>query len=172
MTGKFHRALWALLMITMLFSFVSCAPSQEEEKSVEVSSVNLNITEYFFTDEHDYLQLNAVVYPLNATDKTVFWSSSDPAVAAVDAMGTVRPVNDGQALITARSADGSAVAGCEIQVGLIYPVGGIVMNTNQLSFEDLEDTAQLFYTILPLNATNKNVVWSTSNPAVANVDEN
>ena len=172
MTGKFHRALLALLMITMLFSLVSCAPSETEVKSVEVSSVTLNITEYFFTDEHDYLQLNAVVYPLNATDKTVFWSSSDPAVATVDAMGTVRPVNDGQALITARSADGSVVAGCEIQVGLIYPVGGIVMNTNQLSFEDLEDTAQLFYTILPLNATNKNVVWSTSNPAVAIVDEN
>jgi len=172
MTGKLHRAISALLMIAMLFSLVSCAPSETSEENVEVSSVNLNITEYFFTDSHDYVQLSAAVHPSNAADKTVIWQSSDPDIATVDEMGTVRPVKDGQALITARSADGAAVAGCEIQVGLIFPVGGIVMNTNQLSFENLEDKAQLSYTILPSNATNKNVVWGTSNPEVANVDSN
>ena len=172
MTGNFHRAVSALLMIAMLFSLVSCAPSESEDENIEVSSVNLNITEYFFTDIHDYVQLSTAIHPANADDKTIIWQSSDPEVATVDAMGTVRPVKDGQTLITARSATGTAVAGCEIQVGLIFPVGGIVMNTNQLNFEDLNDKAQLSYTILPANATNKNVVWSTNNPEVATVDDN
>lgn len=172
MTGTIHRAVSALLMLAMLFSLISCAPSENEEESVEVSSVSLNITEYFFTDIKDYVQLSAAIKPENAQNKTITWQSSDPDVATVDAMGTVRPVGDGQALITARSAEGTAVAGCAINVGLVYPVGGIVMNTNQLNFDDIEDKAQLSYTILPANATNKNVVWASSNTEVANVDSN
>lgn len=172
MARNLNRAISTLLIFVMLFSLISCAPSENTEESVEVNSVSLNITEYFFTDIQDYVQLSAAVKPENAVDKSITWLSSDPNVATVDSMGTVRPVSDGQSLITARSANGTAVAGCVINVGLIYPVGGIVMNTNQLNFEDLEDKAQLSYTILPSNATNKNVIWSTSNPEVANVDSN
>ena len=172
MIGKFHRVLSALLTIATLFSLVSCVPQTQEEERVEISSVNLNITEYFFTDSHDYLQLDTVIKPANAENPEIIWQSSDTNIATVDAMGTVRPVSDGQALITARSPEGYAVAGCEVTVGLIFPVGGIAMNTSQLSFDNLEDKAQLSYKILPENATNKNVTWSTSNPEVALVSEN
>lgn len=172
MKRNFRRAISVFLILAALFSFVSCVPAEEIPESVEVDSVSLNISEYFFSDINDYVQLSAIILPDDAEDKTLTWTSSDPEVASVDSMGTVRPVSDGEALVIARSADGAAVDACKIMVDLIYPVGGIVMNTNYLSFEDLSDRAQLSYTILPVNATNKNVTWSSENTEVANVDQN
>ena len=86
-------AVSALLLIAMLISLISCAPSVNSEDRAEVSSVSLNITEYFFTDIKDYVQLSAAIKPEKEDNKTVTWQSSDPDVATVDAMGTVRPVS-------------------------------------------------------------------------------
>ena len=51
--------------------------------------------------------LTATVTPDNATDKTVTWTSSDKNVATVDKdNGTVTPVGEGTATITATAANG------------------------------------------------------------------
>ena len=52
-------------------------------------------------------RLSAAVTPSDAGDKRVFWSSSDPAVAAVAADGTVTAVSAGTATITVTTVDGS-----------------------------------------------------------------
>ena len=52
-------------------------------------------------------KLTATVTPDNATDKTVTWTSSDKNVATVDKdNGTVTPVGEGTATITATAANG------------------------------------------------------------------
>ena len=53
--------------------------------------------------------------PYNATDKTLVWNSSNPAVASVVADGTVTALSDGSATITA-VAVGGATATCEVTV--------------------------------------------------------
>ncbi|WP_151735028.1 LamG-like jellyroll fold domain-containing protein [Paenibacillus tengchongensis] len=51
------------------------------------------------------------VLPTNAGNRSLVWSSSAPEVAAVDAAtGTVTAVSEGEALITAKAADGSGVS--------------------------------------------------------------
>ena len=55
-------------------------------------------------------QLTASVYPFNATDKRLSWSSSDPDVASVDANGVVTALDAGSAVITASALDGSGVS--------------------------------------------------------------
>ena len=52
----------------------------------------------------------ATVYPDNATDKVVSWSSDAPEVATVDAEGSVTAVAVGSATITATAGDKSASA--------------------------------------------------------------
>jgi uncharacterized protein YjdB len=54
----------------------------------------------------DTIQLEAVVYPENAADKTVSWSSSNMAVAVVNDNGLVRCVGVGEASITVTTNDG------------------------------------------------------------------
>ena len=53
--------------------------------------------------------------PYNATDKTLVWNSSNPAVASVAADGTVTALSDGSATITA-VAVGGATATCSVTV--------------------------------------------------------
>jgi|GEM_PF-2037417 len=52
-------------------------------------------------------QLTATVQPDTAMNKNVTWSSSDPAIATVDASGVVTPVGRGSATITVTTEDGS-----------------------------------------------------------------
>jgi len=61
-------------------------------------------------------QLTATVKPDNATDKSVVWSSSDPYIASVEDDGTVKGINYGNALITAKTKDGNFKAYCVVKV--------------------------------------------------------
>lgn len=61
-------------------------------------------------------KLVANVYPTNATDKTIMWSSSDEKVATVAADGTVTGNVAGRTIITAKTKDGGFEKQCELVV--------------------------------------------------------
>lgn len=60
--------------------------------------------------------LTATVTPDYAADKTIAWSSSDEAVAAVDAEGVVKAVGRGTANITVTTKDGQKTDTCVVTV--------------------------------------------------------
>lgn len=64
--------------------------------------------------------LVATLSPAGATDRAVTWTSSDPAVATVDATGNVRAVTPGQATITVTSHDGGFTASCAVRVFALF----------------------------------------------------
>ena len=67
--------------------------------------------------EGETKQLTASVFPVDASDKGLMWSSSNPSVASVDASGLVKAVSVGTSLITVAATDGSGVkAECQITV--------------------------------------------------------
>ena len=66
--------------------------------------------------EGDTFQLTAHVEPENAYDRSVIWSSSDGAVAAVDENGIVTAVGAGSAVITVTTHDGGYTANCTVTV--------------------------------------------------------
>lgn len=89
------------------------------KKIVLVESVKIHIP-VDFTDNivtlsvgQDY-KLLGEVYPSDATDPTITWTSSHPSVATVDANGTVHAVAAGDATITATA--GEQTATCKITV--------------------------------------------------------
>ena len=63
----------------------------------------------------DTVALTATVAPAEATDKTVTWESSAPAVATVSD-GTVTAVAVGEATITVKTTDGDKTATCTVKV--------------------------------------------------------
>ena len=83
--------------------------------SVPVTGVTLDKnTLALFTGDSATLVAN--VQPADATNKTVNWVSSNPAIATVDANGKVTAVAAGTANITATTVDGNKTAVCAVTV--------------------------------------------------------
>ena len=109
--------------------------------------------------------LAASAFPL---DTKVQWSSSSPAIASVDQNGKVIGLDNGTTIITVASADGTKTARCEVTV--IVPVTGVSLD--RTSAEIIKgDSMTLTATVVPSNAMNKNVIWTSSDPSVATVSQ-
>ncbi|GAA6766383.1 hypothetical protein AAFH68_23250 [Flavobacterium sp. CGRL1] len=113
-------------------------------------------------------QLNAAIAPANATNQNVTWTSSNTAIATVNASGLVTAVAAGTATITVKTVDGNKTATSAITVAAI-PVSSAAVSPTSASLY-AGNTQQLTVTISPANATNKNVTWSSSNSAAATVN--
>ena len=113
-------------------------------------------------------ELTAEILPEDAFDKTVVWTSSDESVATVDD-GKVTAVKAGTANITATDSEGHT-ATCVVNVSNIMPES-VTLSATTLEITETE-TAQLTATVLPEDAFDKTVIWTSSDETVANVDEN
>ena len=115
--------------------------------------------------------LTATVLPETATNKSVTWTSSNEAVATVDANGVVTAIALGEVVITATTTDGSDLsASCQVTV---IPTLAVSIEVTPNSVEAEENSeVQLSVNILPENATYKSVEWSSSNDAIASVNAN
>lgn len=108
--------------------------------------------------------LTATVYPNDATDKTVKWSSSDTDVAKVQ-NGVVSGISAGTAVITATAGEHSA--NCTVTVYNV-PVSSISLDSDFIMLGSGE-TATLKVIFDPENATDKSVSWTSSDNSVAKV---
>ena len=136
---------------------------------IEATGITLNTTTGDL-NVGETLQLTATITPSDATIKTVAWKSSNTGVATVDDNGLVRAVAPGSATITATTTDGTDLtASCHVTV--VQRVEGITLNETSLTLT-LPETAQLYAQITPSNATNQTLTWTSSNSAIARVDNN
>ncbi len=86
--------------------------------STPVTGVTLNKNSTsLYTNISPYSEtLIATVFPSNASNKSVTWSSSNYAVATVDTNGLVTAVSNGLAIITVTTVDGGHTASCNVTV--------------------------------------------------------
>ena len=140
----------------------------DQQGTIHVTSVSLDKTSLELT-EGGTDTLTATITPNNATNKNVTWSTSNASIATVN-NGEVTAVSAGTATITA-TADGKS-ATCTVTVtAATVPVTGVTMNKTSTSLY-VGDTETLTATVAPDNATNKAVTWTSSDSAVATVDQN
>ena len=145
-----------------------CAVSVSK-KVIEVTSVTMNKAEVTLT-EGDSETLTATVKPDDATDKTVTWSTSDATIATVDNNGKVTAVKAGSATITAKAGEKSAT--CALSVSRkVIEVTSVTLNKAELTLTE-GDSETLSATVKPDDATDKTVMWSSSDASVASVDAN
>ena len=139
--------------------------------AVPVESVSLDKTTLGLT-KGETARLTATVEPSNATNKSVTWSSDNPSVATVN-NGVVSAVSEGTATITVTAqGDSTKSASCTVTVtAAAVPVTGVTLNKTSTSLY-VGNTETLTATVAPDNATNKAVTWTSSDSAVATVDQN
>ena len=99
--------------------------------------------------EGEGITVEAVVYPTDATDKSIIWSSSDPAVATVSD-GRITGTAEGTATITATTSDGGYTDTFAITVksAIVLPTGYkrvqyVQANGNQYINTGIAETANL-----------------------------
>lgn len=176
---KKSKLILGVICVTVLLTnaFVGCSileglggitpPDPDQSSStplptIEVESVDLD------KDTLDLIvgettALTASISPVNATNKRVNWESSDSEVASVSSSGTVTALHAGTATITATASGKSA--SCTITVTAI-DVTGIDIGATEHDLA-LGEQYLLSVSILPANASDKTVVWTTSDESVA-----
>ena len=133
-----------------------------------VTSIILSETSAIVSMSSKYLQLRASVYPVTAMNKEVLWSSTDTKKATVDANGRVTFIKSGTVTIIATSADNPAVtAMCNLTIDV--PVVSIALDETTKTMY-VGETARLTYVLLPVNAANTGVTWTSTNTSVVTVD--
>ena len=143
---------------------VSVVPTPVASITLSQTSVSLKATET--------VRLTATVAPETATVKDVTWTSDNPKVATVDENGVITAVAVGEAVITATATDGSGVkATCSVSV-IATPAEGVTIETPDKTTFKAGESIKLNATILPETTTDKTITWTSSNLAVATVDEN
>ena len=120
-------------------------------------------------------KLTATVTPDNATDKSFTWSSSDNAVATVNADGVVTAVKVGTVTISATANDASGVVG-SVEITVTEPAyvnaTGINLNFTDVTLSLPGGMIQLEATVLPEECDNEPVKWTSENTSVATVNAN
>lgn len=114
------------------------------------------------------LGLTAVCAPENTTFQAVTWSSADERIATVDQNGVVTGVKRGNVRIMAVTQDGSNVR-ANLNVQVAQPAVGIQLN-DMNPVVDVGRNTVLKATVLPNDANDKKVIWTSSNESIAKVN--
>ncbi len=137
------------------------------EVTIPVTGVALDKTAVTI-DVGESVTLNYVIAPTNATNKNVTWSSTDESVITVS-NGVVRAVGYGTANVIVTTEDGGRTGSCIVTVAApTTPVTGVELNKSTMTLS-VGSSDSLIATVLPSDASNKAVNWSSSNKKVATV---
>lgn len=117
-------------------------------------------------------QISASVTPNNATNKLLSYSSANDEIATVSSSGLITAVSVGTTVITVASQDDESIKK-QITVNVtevIIPVTGVTLETESLSINIGEMSEyQIVAGVLPVDASNKSLEYTTDNESVATV---
>lgn len=157
---KFKKFLLMAVILSLMLSTVSCADSSDKDKKAE--SIFLSESDIEFTALGQSRSIEATVLPMNAKDKTVTWSSSDPSVATCE-NGVITAVGYGICIV--RAMCGSATSVCTVKIQNPNPRVSILQE--EVLINELQSSKQL----TAISDTNENItdsiVWNSSNPSIA-----
>ena len=158
-------------------AIIKCETPNEKSCTCQVnvttsgSGIYLNkVSAILDLNDKNQLSLKATVLPSSASKQTLTWSSSNPSIASVDSNGLVTAKGNGTTTIRCTTPDGKS-SSCQVSV----TTSASKVSLNKTSIElDFKETNQerLTATIIPSNAVNKTITWSSSNPTIAYVDSN
>lgn len=135
-----------------------------------VSGIKLNETTVESSMAVGQFQLVATVLPEGeGVNRNVTWTSSDPSVATVDENGLVKYVKPGYCTIVCKTTDNAYIATCNFIIS-------IPVETIKLDYTDeimsIGGKLRITAEVLPVTASNRTVVWESSNTNVCIVDSN
>ncbi len=115
-------------------------------------------------------QIETFVLPANADNQTFVYTSMNPDIAVVDENGVITGVTAGKAEILITAKDGGGA--CDIlDVTVIRGVDTVSVSADKTHLYPTQ-TLKTEFTVIPDNANGKTLIWTSSDPSIATVDEN
>ena len=137
---------------------------------VKATSIKIRNNSYSIVSVNQTPSFSPTISPSGTTNKKVKWTSSDEKIAVVSENGIVTPVKNGTCKIIATTADGTNLS-ASVDLTVNIPPTTIKLDKSSYTFNDTKNM-QLKATILPTQASNTKLNWTSDNESVATVDGN
>lgn len=151
----------------------SCKVRVIREKGVTNVEI-LDVENGVSLKEGNVKELVAEVLPLNAEDKTVVWTSSDPSVVAIEPVdqltAKITALKEGEAIVTVQSNDGGITDRCKVRVASnkVTALSGLQKTLTSV----VGKSEALSVVATPEDANDKTILWTSSDESVAMVQAN
>lgn len=161
-----------MIIVAMCACFTACGENVKEDNKIEVETVTLDKNSLEI-DVGETYTFSANIYPINASDKTLTWTSANTDIATVD-NGILKAISKGTTTVIVTTANGK-ISICNVSVNDDEPINSVVkVESVILDKTSLElkvgETCTLNAIIDPSESTDKTLTWTSSNNDVATVD--
>ena len=147
-------------------------------REIDIESITLD-KENIQMKVGETTKLNITITPENAVDTNIKWTSNNSNIVDVNE-GTITAKSSGNTTVIASTNNGK-IAICNVIVEELFTptpvptpsdikIQEIKLNYDNVSL-NINDKIELKATIIPSNATNTKLIWSSNNTKVATVDE-
>ncbi len=140
-----------------------------QEKTKAVESVSIDQSDLTI-DVGISKKLTATIKPTDATDQTLIWNSSAPNVVAINSNGNIKGLSAGTAKITVKTKDGGFTDSINVTVkqGTVIKETDIKLSVPKTNLY-VGKSITIDSSVVPSNATFKELTWTSSNTNVAAV---
>ena len=141
--------------------------------SVTSVSLNANTISLYVGETFNFV---TTILPDNASDKSFTYKVDDLTIASIDNNGLLTSLSKGETTLTVTSNDNSLTDTCSVTVlekddtKPVVNVTSVSLNENSKTLET-GATFKLEATVLPSNASDKSVTWSSSDSSIVGVNE-
>ena len=139
----------------------------KEVPDIEVEKIELSLDKTTI-NKGEKIKLKVNIYPTDAVDKTLKYSSDNTKVASINSEGVITGLSSGTAKITVKANNGITSS---ISINIYTPVTDILMETQNCTLQ-VEEKFKINASILPEDANNKNINYKSENEQIATVDNN
>ncbi len=142
----------------------------EFESYISVTDITTDLDSFVIKDKAS-IDLNEKfkVSPLDSTNKTLSFSSSDTSIFKISDDGILTPVTSGKATVTVTASDGVLKT---FEFESYISATSIDVSLEKYTYE-LGDTIELakYLTVMPSDSTNKTLTYTIDNTEIASVSE-
>lgn len=165
--GKQSGDLWDKVILPNGIIGYAFSSYLKEVPNVQIEKINLSVDNPII-NKGETRRLNVEILPEEAKDHEIEFSSSNRGIASVDSTGNILGLRSGKTIITAKAKENNVSSSIEIEV--YTPVSDMQLNKENLVLQ-IKDSYTITPIILPNDANNKNVIYSSANENIAIIDE-
>lgn len=138
-----------------------------EVPNAQIERINLSIDNTTL-QKGERKQLYVTIFPEEASDHKVIYSSSNSNVATIDDKGVIHALTSGTTTITVKAQENSVQN--SIKINVFSPVTGISIDQTEI-YMPVGDNFKINAYIEPEDANNPNIIYKSDNEDIASINE-